>query len=313
MIEPTSDWPALPLDEWADTAATLHRWLQIVGKVRMAHTPPVNHSWHVTLYVSPRGLTTGHIPHPTQPFDLEFDFIRHELVMRAASGAAVSVPLRPRSVASFHAEVMAGLDRLGVPTRIYGRPCELPDATRFDEDEEHASYDPECVNRFWRILVSADRVFRQFRSSFLGKCSPVHAFWGAADLAVTRFSGRTAPVHPGGVPNLPDAIVREAYSHEVSSAGFWAGGAGLAAPAFYSYAYPEPPGFPDASVAPAAAYYHPELREFVFPYDAMRQAAAPEEALLAFLESTYAAAATLGHWDRAALEQPATRLPGTSS
>jgi hypothetical protein len=302
-IQPTSDWPALPLDQWADTAATLHRWMQIVGKVRMVNTPPVNHSWHVTLYVSPRGLTTGHIPHARQPFDMEFDFIRHELVVRTISGAVVSVPLRSRSVASFYAEVMAGLDGLGVPTRIDIRPNELPDATPFDEDEEHASYDPEFASRFWRILVSTDRVLRLFRSSFIGKCSPVHMFWGAADIAVSRFSGRPAPVHPGGVPNLPDTIAREAYSHEVSSAGFWAGGSGLDAPAFYSYAYPEPSGFRDASVAPAAAYYHDVLREFVFPYDAMRQAASPEEALLEFLESTYSAAATLGNWDRAALER----------
>ena len=302
MTQPTSDWPALPLDEWADTAATLHRWMQIVGKVRMVNTPPVNHSWHVTLYVSPRGLTTGHIPHAGQPFDMEFDFIRHELVVRTTSGAVVSVPLRPRSVASFYAEVMAALDGLGVPAHIDIHPNELPDATPFDEDDEHASYDPAFASRFWRILVSTDRVLRRFRSPFLGKCSPVHVFWGAADIAVTRFSGRPAPVHPGGVPHLPDAIAREAYSHEVSSAGFWAGGSGLAAPAFYSYAYPEPPGFRDASVAPAAAYYHDGLREFVFPYDAMRQSASPEEALLEFLESTYDAAATLGHWDRAALE-----------
>jgi hypothetical protein len=307
MTQSSYEWPALPLDEWADTATTLHRWLQIVGKVRMANTPPVNHSWHVTLYVTPRGLTTAHIPHPTQPFEMEFDFIAHELVTRTLGGAVVSVPLRPRSVASFYADVMSGLDRLGVPAHIYPRPCELPDATRFDEDEQHASYDRDYANRFWRIMVGTERVFRVFRSSFVGKCSPVHFFWGAADLAVTRFSGRVAPQHPGGVPNLPDVVAREAYSHEVSSAGFWPGGFGIAAPAFYSYAYPEPQGFRDAKVRPAGAYYHDELREFVFPYDAMRQSASPEQALLEFLESTYDRAATLGGWDRAALERKVER------
>jgi hypothetical protein len=297
-----SDWPALPLDAWADTAATIHRWLQIVGKIRMAHTPPANHSWHVTLYVSPRGLTTGHIPHATRPFEMEFDFIRHQLVIRSVADD-VSIRLHPRSVASFYAEVMARLDALGVPTYIYARPNELPDVTPFADDEAHASYDPEFVTRFWRILVNTDRVLRLFRSSFIGKCSPVHVFWGAADIAVTRFSGRPAPLHPGGVPNLPDTIAREAYSHEVSSAGFWAGGFGLNAPAFYSYAYPEPAGFREIAVAPSAAYYHDVLREFVLPYDAIRDTASPDRVLLGFLQSTYDAASSLGKWDRAALER----------
>jgi hypothetical protein len=300
-----SDWPPLPLDAWAETATTLHRWLQIVGKVRMVNTPAVNHSWHVTLYVSARGLTTGQIPHPARPFEIEFDFVQHQLVVRCMTGETAMVPLRPRSVASFHAEFMSSLDALEVPARIHARPNELEDATPFAEDEAHASYDAEFAHRFWRILVSTDRVLRLFRSAFVGKCSPVHVFWGGADIAVTRFSGRPAPVHPGGIPNLPDAVVREAYSHEVSSAGFWPGGSGLAAPAFYSYAYPEPPAFREAAVAPAEAYYHDVLREFILPYDALRQAASPDETLLAFLESTYDAASRLGHWDRAALERHA--------
>jgi hypothetical protein len=303
-----SDWPPLPLSDWAQTATTLQRWLQIVGKVRMVHTPPVNHCWHTTLYVSPAGLTTGLIPHPERPFEIDFDFIRHRLFIRAADGRNATVELRPRSVASFYAEVMAHLAALGIPTAIYARPNELPDTTPFAEDEAHASYDAEHVNRFWRILVSTDRVLRRFRSSFIGKCSPVHFFWGAADMAVTRFSGRPAPLHPGGVPNLPDAVVREAYSHEVSSAGFWPGGGGLDEPAFYSYAYPEPEGYKDARVAPAAAYYHKDLREFVLPYRAIREQPSPDDALLQFLETTYDAAARLGQWDRGALERP-TKAP----
>ena len=295
-------WPPLPLAEWTDTAATFHRWLQIVGKVRMVKTPPVNHSWHVTLYVSARGLTTGQIPDERYPFEIEFDLIDHQLVIRSGSGRTGSVALRPRSVADFYREVMAQLRTLGLETRIYRRPNELPDNTPFDEDEQHAGYDPEYVNRFWRILVSTDYVFRQFRSSFIGKSSPVHLFWGGPDMALTRFSGRTAPPHPGGIPNLPDAVTREAYSHEVSSAGFWPGGFGVDA-AFYAYAYPEPPGFPEARVRPAAAFYHKDLREFLLPYETMRTSASPDDALRQFLQSTYDAAADLGGWDRAALER----------
>jgi hypothetical protein len=305
-MNPTSEsrWPPLPLAAWSETAATFHRWLQIVGKVRMVATPPINHSWHVTLYVSPRGLTTGHIPDPRQPFEIEFDLIADQLVIRSASGATETMALRPRSVADFYRELMARLRALGLQTHIYARPNELPDATPFDQDEEHASYDAEYVRRFWQILTATEEVFRRFRSSFIGKCSPVHVFWGAQDMAVTRFSGRPAPVHQGGVPNLPDAVAREAYSHEVSSAGFWPGGGGIEEPAFYSYAYPEPPGFSDARVRPSAAYYHKALREFVLPYETMRTSPAPEDALMDFLQSTYAAAANLGGWDRAALERP---------
>ena len=299
-----SSWPELPLAAWSDTLTTVQRWMQIVGKVRMVRTPPVNHSWHVTLYVSPRGLTTAAIPTEHGAFEIEFDFIDHRLVVRTGDGGTATMALRPRSVADFYRELQRLLRERAIEATIYPVPNELPDALPFEQDEEHKSYDAEYVQRFWRILVSTDRVLRQFRSSFVGKCSPVHFFWGAADLAVTRFSGRPAPEHPGGVPNLPDAVVREAYSHEVSSAGFWPGTPGmLDHPAFYSYAYPEPPGFAAATVRPAAAFYHQTLREFVLPYDAVRTASSPDAALLEFLQSTYDAAATLGKWDRAALER----------
>jgi Family of unknown function (DUF5996) len=301
-----ASWPELPLDAWAETLTTLQRWLQIVGKVRMVRTPPVNHSWHVTLYVSPRGLTTSAVPTEQGAFEIEFDFVAHQLVVRAADGGTGTMALRPRSVADFYRELQRLLRARGIEAAIYPVPNELPDALPFEQDEQHASYDPDYVHRFWRVLVSTDRVLRQFRSSFVGKCSPVHFFWGAADLAVTRFSGRPAPEHPGGVPNLPDAVVREAYSHEVSSAGFWPGTPGmLDYPAFYSYAYPEPPGFAGAQVRPDAAFYHQTLREFVLPYDAVRTASSPDAMLLEFLQSTYDAAATLGQWDRAALERGA--------
>lgn len=304
MMTPLSPWPELPLAAWAETAATLHRWLQIVGKVRMVNTPPVNHSWHTTLYVSPRGLTTGSIPTAAGAFEIEFDFIDHRLAVRTSDGGVSALALGPMSVAAFYRELLGLLRTRGVNASIHARPNELEDATPFDRDEAHASYDAEFAQRFWRVLVGADRVFRQFRSSFVGKCSPVHFFWGAADLAVTRFSGRTAPPHPGGIPHLPDAVVREAYSHEVSSAGFWPGGGVINYPAFYSYAYPEPAAFAAAAVRPAAAFYSQDLREFILPYDAVRQAASPDAALLEFLESTYEAAARLGGWDRAALERP---------
>ena len=234
-------WPALPLSEWADSCATLHMWMQIVGKIRMVQTPPVNHWWHVTLYVSPRGLTTTEIPALPRAFEIEFDFVDHWLVIRCNDGNTRRMQLRPRSVADFYRELRGHLRDLAIDAPIYPRPNEVADATPFDRDERHASYDPEFVTRFWRVLVSADRVFRTFRSSFIGKCSPVHLFWGAPDLAVTRFSGRPAPPHPGGIPNLPDSVTREAYSHEVSSAGFWPGGGGVDYPAFYSYAYPSRP------------------------------------------------------------------------
>jgi hypothetical protein len=296
-------WPALPLDEWKETYATLHRWSQIVGKVRLARMPWLNHSWHVTLYVTVRGLTTAPIPHDNKSFQIDFDFIDDQLLIRTTEGDVRSLGLRPRSVADFYREVMATLRELGVEVAIDPRPNELEDATPLDQDENHASYDPDAANRFWRVLVQADRVFTAFRARFLGKCSPVHFFWGACDLAVTRFSGRRAPQHPGGVPHLSDWVVREAYSHEVCSAGFWPGGGAIAYPAFYSYAYPEPDGFREATVRPFSASYSAVLREFLLPYDAVRTASSPDAVLLEFLESTYQAAADLGRWDRPALER----------
>jgi len=296
-------WPALPLDEWKETYATLHRWSQIVGKVRLARMPWINHSWHVTLYVTPRGLTTSPIPYGPKSFQIDFDFIDHQLPIRTSDGTVRSLALRPRSVADFYRELMATLRELGVEVAISPVPNEIEDATPFGEDTRHASYDGDAANRCWRVLAQAERVFTVFRARFLGKCSPVHFFWGAFDLAVTRFSGRPAPRHPGGVPHLPDWVVREAYSHEVCSAGFWPGGGAISYPAFYSYAYPEPAGFREARVRPSGAAYSPELREFLLPYDAVRTADLPDEVLLEFLESTYRAAADLGQWDRQALER----------
>jgi hypothetical protein len=296
-------WPALPLEAWADTYATLHLWLQIVGKVRLALTPWTNHSWHVALYVSPTGLTTSPIASGERTFDIAFDFIGHRLAVRASDGRTGGFALEPQSVATFHARLMRELRNIGVDVRIHGAPNEVPAPIPFERDETHRSYDPEYANRFFRVLVQADRVLKRFRARFIGKSSPVHFFWGAPDLAVTRFSGRPAPRHPGGVPNLPDWVVREAYSHEVSSCGFWPGGGPVPYAAFYAYAYPEPPGFALAPVAPGAASYNQDLREFILPYDAVRQAADPDATLLAFLQSTYVAAAERAHWDRAALER----------
>lgn len=296
-------WPALPLDGWKETYATLHRWCQIVGKVRLARTPWINHSWHATLYVTARGLTTSPFPCGPRSVQIDFDFIDHQLPVRTSEGEVRSLILRPRSVADFYRELMATLRELGAEVAIHPRPSELEDATPFAQDEGHASYDPEAAHRFWRVLVQANRVLTAFRARFLGKCSPVHLFWGAFDLAVTRFSGRPAPRHPGGVPHLPDWVVREAYSHEVCSAGFWPGGGAVPYPAFYCYAYPEPDGFRQAAVRPAGASYSTDLREFVLPYDAVRTAESPDDVLLEFLETTYRAAADLGRWDRSALER----------
>jgi hypothetical protein len=289
------------LAAWKDTYATLHLWTQIVGKVRLALTPWLNHSWHATLYLTSRGLTTSPIPYRGRTFELELDFLRHVLRASTDDGSTREIALSPRCVAEFHGDVMAALSELGIHVRIHGRPNELPDPIRFAEARVHCSYDPVYAQRFWRILVQADRVLSAFRTAFIGKCSPVHFFWGSFDLAVTRFSGRRAPPHPGGIPFLPDAVTREAYSHEVSSAGFWPG-AGLDYPAFYSYAYPEPDGFSSAPVRPAEAFYHEGLGEFILPYDAVRTADDPDRALASFLTSTYEAAATTGGWDRAALE-----------
>jgi hypothetical protein len=298
-------WPDLPLEAWSDTYATLHMWTQVVGKVRLVQTPWVNHSWHVVLYVTARGLTTSPIPYGTLTFEIEFDFLSHRLTISTSDGRIGRVPLEPQSVATFYARLMAALTALGLNIRIHTKPNEVADAIPFERDETHCSYEPEYAFRFWRILVQADRVLKIFRSRFRGKCSPVHVFWGGLDMAVTRFSGRPAPEHPGGIPNLPDWVAREAYSHEVSSCGFWAGGGPIAYPVFYSYAYPEPAGFADARVRPDEAFYSQELREFLLPYDRVRLADAPDDTLLAFLQSTYEAAATLANWDRQALERTA--------
>jgi hypothetical protein len=301
MTQQSDPWPDLPLEAWTDTLATLHMWTQIVGKVRLAQSPWVNHSWHVTMYVTSRGLTTSPIPYGTRTFEMEFDFIADQLTIRTGEGQAHHIPLEPQSVATFYARLMAALETLGLPVKIYAKPNEVPEAIPFAQDNVHRTYDRAYAERFWRVLVQADRVLKIFRSRFAGKNSPVHFFWGGADLAVTRFSGRTAPEHPGGIPNLPDRITREAYSHEVSSCGFWAGGGPIPYPAFYSYAYPEPPGFANAPVRPARAFYSQDYREFVLPYDAVRLAASPDDTLLEFLQTTYEAAANLAAWDRAAL------------
>lgn len=305
-----STWPSLPLDGWRDTCATLHMWLQIVGKIRLVQTPWVNHSWHATFYVTTRGLTTSPIPYGNATFEITFeitfDFIAHELTIAASDGRVGRLALEPQSVAEFYRRLLDEMRRLGLEVKIYGRPSEVAEAIPFAEDETHRAYDRDAAERFWRVLVQADRVLKEFRALFIGKCSPVHFFWGAPDLAVTRFSGRRAPEHPGGVPGLPDRVVREAYSHEVSSLGFWAGGGPIDYPVFYSYAYPEPPGYPEAAVEPAGAFYSKDLHEFVLPYDVVRNAASPDAALLAFARTTYEAAANLGKWDRSKLERPAS-------
>lgn len=296
-------WPGLPLEEWKDTYATLHMWTQVVGKIRFAQTPWVNHSWHVTLYVTSRGLTTSPIPYGEKTFEIEFDFIDHRLVIETSGGDVRVIELRPRSVADFYAEVMSTLRGLGLDIRIHTLPNEVQGPVPFEKDVEHKSYDPDYANRFWRILVQTDRVFKEFRARFIGKCSPVHFFWGSFDMAVTRFSGQTAPPHPGGVPHLPDVVAREAYSHEVSSCGFWPGGGPVPYPVFYSYAYPAPEGFKDALVKPSGAFYSTDLGEFLLPYDEVRNAKKPDALLLDFLQSTYEAAANLAKWDRPALER----------
>ena len=295
-------WPELPTAAWRDTCATLQLWTQIVGKIRLTKSPWLNHSWHVTLYVTARGLTTSPIPDGDRTFQIDFDFIDHILLISTSDGTTRQFALVPQSVASFYAAVTANLKDLGVDVAIDEMPNELPDPIRFSQDTQHASYDAEAVRRFHQILANCDRVFKQFRTGFLGKASPVHFFWGSFDLAVTRFSGRRAPRHPGGVPHLPDAVVQEAYSHEVSSAGFWPGGGAIDYPAFYSYAYPEPAGYRTTKVRPDAAFFSEALGEFVLPYDAVRAAPDPDKALLDFLQSSYEAAAINANWNRDALE-----------
>ncbi len=296
-------WPELPYAAWKDTCDTLHLWMQVVGKIRLALTPWLNHSWHVVLYVTARGLTTSPIPYGGAAFQIDFDFIDHVLWVRTNGGDYRQVMLSPMPVAEFHAALMAALAELGIGVRISTMPCEIAEAIPFDQDRAHAAYDRDYANRFWRVLASTHEVMAHFRTGFLGKASPVHFFWGSFDLAVTRFSGRRAPPHPGGVPHLPDAVAREAYSHEVSSAGFWPGGGGpVDYAAFYSYAYPAPQGFAEARVHPAEAFFSKQLGEFILPYDAVRTAREPERALMEFLQSTYEAAAELAKWDRKALE-----------
>jgi len=299
---PQRPWPELPTASWRDTYATLHLWTQIIGKIRLVRSPWLNHSWHVALYVTARGLTTSPIPDGDRTFQIDLDFIDHALRISTSDGAARQFALAGNSVASFYATVMADLAALGIPTDIDETPNELAEPVRFSQDNRHASYDPEAVGRFHQILVNVDSVFKQFRTGFLGKASPVHFFWGSFDLAVTRFSGRRAPRHPGGVPHLSDEVACEAYSHEESSAGFWPGSGAIDYPAFYSYAYPEPAGFRATRVRPDAAFFSEALGEFILPYDAVRTAAVPNRALLEFLQSTYEAAANAAKWDRDALE-----------
>jgi hypothetical protein len=302
----TTAWPELPLAAWKDTYATLHLWTQIAGKIRLVQTPWLNHSWHVVLYVTPRGLTTSAIPYGDRSFQLDFDFIDHALLMSTSDGGRSDVKLAPRTVADFYRDVMQSLSALGIDLRINDLPNEIPDAIRFSEDRVHAAYDPEYAERFWRILVQCERVLSRFRTGFIGKCSPVHFFWGSFDMAVTRFSGRKAPpfTPSGAVPNMPAAVELDAYSHECSSAGFWPGGQGVDYPAFYSYAAPAPDGFSTASVRPAEAFWNQDLNQFNLPYDAVRTAADPDATLMEFLITTYEAAASAGKWDRAALECP---------
>lgn len=297
-------WPELPYQAWKDTCATLHRWTQVVGKIRLALTPWQIHSWHATLYLTVRGLSTSPIPYGGRVFQIDFDFIDHALLIRTGEGSERMLPLKPQTVADFHAAVLEALAELDVHVSINERPNEVPDPIPFSQDRAHSAYDPAYAHRFWHVLLQVDRVLKQFRTGFLGKSSPVHLFWGSFDLAVTRFSGRPAPVHPGGVPNLLDSVTREAYSHEVSSAGFWPGGGPTDYAAFYSYAYPEPKGFRTTPVRPAEAFFHEPAREFLLPYDVIRTAKDPDQTLLDFLQSTYEAAAEAGHWDRAALDSP---------
>jgi Family of unknown function (DUF5996) len=302
VVDSSESWPPLPLSAWADTYATLHMWTQIVGKVRMALSPHVNHWWEVPLYVSARGLTTSPIPYGREVFEIEFDFVDHRLTVTTCEGQTKSMRLRPCAVADFYAEFMDLLGSLGIEVKIWTLPSEVPNPIRFEQDRVHASYDARYAHAFWRILVTVDSIFKEFRSRFIGKVSPVHFFWGGFDMAVTRFSGRPAPERPGA-----DSIQREGYSHEVSSVGFWPGGGDVQGAAFYAYAAPEPAGFCERIARPAAAAYNTQLGEFLLMYDDVRASASPREALLGFCQSTYEAAADLAHWDRVALERQATR------
>ena len=302
-------WPQLDYGAWADTRATLHLWTQVVGKIRLTQTPWLNHSWHVALYVTAKGLTTSPIPHGTRTFEIQFDFLEQVLDIQVSDGQSRRLPLRPQSVADFYSAMMTALRELGVPVAINEAPCEIPSAIPFSQDRIHTAYDPDYARRFWQVLLQTDRVLKKFRTAFIGKSSPVHFFWGSFDLAVTRFSGRRAPLFTGKAPGLAAEVMREAYSHEVSSAGFWPGGNGTDYAAFYSYAYPVPAGFRERAVHPAAAFFSEALGEFLLPYDAVRTSADPDATLLSFVQSTYEAAAATAAWDRAALEC-APGLPG---
>lgn len=295
-------WPALPLPEWKDTYETLHRWMQIVGKIRLTLSPPMNHWWNTTLYVTPSGLTTSSMTYKGQYLQIDFDFTEHILIIRTTKGSPKTIVLEPRSVADFYHEVMRNLESLGMPITIWTTPVEVQDRTPFEKDEKHAAYDPEYAQRVWRIMAEANRVLTEFRGRFIGKVSPVHFFWGAFDLAVTRFSGRRAPPHPGA-PNMARFVAVEAYSHEVSSCGFWPGGGPVNEPAFYAYAYPEPQGFKDYPIQPQEAFYHKEMGEFLIPYDVVRNAKSPDDVLMTFLQTSYEAAATCAKWDRHSLER----------
>jgi len=304
----SNDWPDIPFEPWRETCAALHLYTQIVGKYRLAHTPWVNHSWHATLYVTPDGLTTGLIPDGVG-ISVRFDLHRHRLVLSNGAGESRDFSLEPMTAARFDRQFKDAIAALGGTPTYHGRPNELPEAVPFERDTVERPWDGEAVSRFHQALLKIQPIMEEFRTGFLGKVSPVHLFWGSFDLAVTRFSGRPAPMHPGGIPNLPDSVTREAYSHEVSSAGFWPGGGGVDEPCFYSYAYPGPDGFADANVTPAAARFDPGLGEFILPYAAVRDAEDPRAALMSFLQSTYRAAADLRSWDIASLEC-ATGEPG---
>ena len=306
-------WPPLPLDQWEDTCNTLQLWTQIIGKTRLALAPMQNHWWQVALYITARGLGTSPIPHGERTFEVDFDFVDHRLLVRTSDGRTESLPLVPRTVADFHARYLDALRSLGIEPKIRPMPNEVANPLPFDTDEVHRSYDPDAAWRCWRVLVQADRVLKEFRGRFLGKCSPVHFWWGSFDLACTRFSGRTAPPHPGGLPGLPDWVTREAYSHECISAGWWPGNGGgpVREASFYAYAYPEPPGCSQATIRPAEASYHPVMREWILPYAAVVRASSPDALVLDFLVSTYETAARLGDWNRAALERAVP--PGAAS
>jgi hypothetical protein len=298
------NWPELPFASWSDTLNTLHRWTQIVGKTRMSHSPMQNHWWHATLYVTPRGLSTSSVPHGERSFDIEFDFIEHALGVRVSDGRTRSIPLRRMSVADFYHEYIGVLESLGIDADIYPAPNEMADNLRFEDDRVHASYDPDAVSRCWRVLSHADRLFKIMRGPYLGKSSPSHFWCGGFDLSFTRFSGRRAPTHPGGVPNCPDYVQVEAYSHECMSVGWWPGSpGGLEEPAFYAYVYPEPPGCPEAPIRPAEARYDMGMREWILPYEAVRKSSDPDSLVLSFCAATYEAAASLGKWNREALER----------